>query len=287
MQTVINSSQDFLIKTHIPDTGWGYTGSAEQAYPEPTCYSLLALSYTSFQPTKTISWLAGLVNADGQLYLPQDDMPNWATSLLVITLTRLNQLPEVRAASVDWLLKWRSKHLEANTVVDLNGNLIGWPWISDTFSWVHPTSFAILALKMAGQKNHERVKEGELLLLDRVCYQGGWNFGNPAVLNQPIDPAVVDTAIALFALQDLPDAQTDVEKGLAILESDAPKFPSALSLSLSILCLNIYNRPVDKLVDLLLKRQETDGSWRQMVWWTALAVMALRAADGGENAFKI
>jgi hypothetical protein len=71
------------------------------------------------------------------------------------------------------------------------------------------------------------------------------------------------------------------------LEENLAQYPSALSLALSILCLNIYGRPTERFVDLLLARQEQDGSWRQMPWWTALAVLALQNVEGGENVFKL
>jgi hypothetical protein len=91
----------------------------------------------------------------------------------------------------------------------------------------------------------------------------------------------------LFGLQDLPEAADAIDKGLAVLEKLTPERPSALALALSILSFHLFDRPTGKLVDLLLKRQEPDGSWRQMVWWTSLAALALQAVNGGKNAFKI
>ena len=287
LHTAIQLAQNFLIQSRLPDAGWGYYAGIPQAYPEPTCYSLLALSDTAFSPTTPLDWLASLVNPAGQLYLPNDDSPNWATSLLVIALSRLNQLPAVQQASVNWLLAWKSNYIDTSYMGGLNGSLIGWSWISDTFSWVEPTSYAVLALKLAGQGRHERVKEAETLLFDRMCQPGGWNFGNPLVLGRPIEPSLPETAIALFALQDLPEAAGAIEKGLALLEQDTPRFPSALSLALTILCLDVFDRPTDRYVELLLARQEADGSWRQGVWWTALAVLALKAAAGDENVFQL
>jgi hypothetical protein len=287
MTDAIKMAQDFLINSHISGTGWGYAALNPLAYPEPTCYSLLALDGTIFSPTETLTWLAGLVQDNGQLLLPGDDMPNWATSLLTITLTRLDQLPEVRKASINWLLEWKSRTLENTVFVQLDPTLIGWPWISDTFSWVQPTSFGALALKLSGLNMHERVKDAEALLLDRMCRQGGWNYGNPVVLGSELPPEVVDTAIALFGLQDLPEASDAIEKGLAVLEELTPERPSALALALSILCFHLFDRPTGKFVDFLLKRQEPDGSWRQMIWWTSLAALALQAVNGGKNIFKI
>lgn len=287
MQGAIQDAQNFLLRSQIPGSGWGYHSDSSQAFPEPTCYSLLALTDTSFSQTAPLNWLSGLVNSEGQLFLPHDDSPNWGTSHLIIALSRLDLLPEVRQASIAWLLEWKSQYVESTEVVTLDGTLIGWPWISDTFSWVQPTSYAVFALKLAGLKRHERVKEAEALLFDRMCSGGGWNFGNPIILGRPIDPSLSDTAIALFALQDVPDAVDEIEKGLTVLEEELPKYPTALALSLGILCLQLYNRRIEQYLDLLLSRQEPDGSWRQMAWWTALSVLALQAAEGGNNVFKL
>lgn len=287
MKDEIKSAQDFLLRSQLPGTGWGYSNNSPEAYPEPTCYSLLALADTSFSPTDSLTWLSSLVSSDGKLYLPNDNMPNWATSPLIITLIRLNQLPEVRTSSVNWLLEWKSLTGDSTGVALLDGSLVGWSWISDTFSWVEPTSYAVLALKFAGLKTHARVKEGEAVVFDRMCVRGGWNFGNPVVFGKELDPSAVDTALALFALQDLPDPDNKIDMSLNVLEQRTIRFPSALSLALTILCLNIYNRPIDQFVDLLLTRQESDGSWKQMNWWTALAALALQAVDGGENVFRL
>ena len=287
MQDAMQAAQNFLIQSQIPGSGWGYRSDSPQAFPEPTCYSLLALANTSYPQDEPLGWLAGLVNEKGQLYLSNDDSPNWGTSHLIITLSRLNLLLNVRRVSTEWLLDWKSQYIETTEVVTLDGTLIGWPWISDTFSWVQPTSYAVLALKMVGLREHARVKEAEALLFDRICPGGGWNFGNPIILDRPIDPSLSETAIALFALQDVPEAATAIEDGLTILESELPNYPTALALSLGILCLHLFGRSVDRYVELLLARQEADGSWRQMAWWTALSVLALQAAQGGKNVFKL
>jgi hypothetical protein len=85
----------------------------------------------------------------------------------------------------------------------------------------------------------------------------------------------------------LPEAAEAIERGLRFLERDTPRFPSTLSLALTILCLELFDRPTEQFVELLLARQEQDGSWRQSVWWTALAVLALRTVAGDENVFQL
>jgi hypothetical protein len=287
MGNPIQQAQDFLIKSYLRGMGWGYMANSQQAFPEPTCYSLMALDGTSFSPEESLIWLAGLVQENGQLFLPGDDMPNWVTSILIITLTRLDRLLEIRDVSLNWLIEWKSRTLDDSSDVPVDTTLVGWSWISNTFSWVQPTSLGALALKLSGLGTHERVKEAEVLILDRMCYQGGWNFGNPAILDTPLPPAVVDTAVALFALQDVPRAADAVEISLSVLERLALERPSAFALALSVLCLNIYNRPLGNFIDLLRERQESDGSWRQSILWTALATLALQVESGGKNVFKI
>ena len=287
MQAAIQLGQDFLRKSQAAEPGWGYFARSEQAFPEPTCYSLLALADTNFDPVPSIDWLSSLVNSEGQLFLPNDDLPNWSTAHLIITLSRLGLRSDIIHRSVAWLLDWESKFAEDSEIIPLDASLIGWSWISDTFSWVQPTSYAVLALKLTGNKTHARVKEAETLLFDRTCDQGGWNFGNRQVFDHRISPTVFDTAVALLALQDLPDDTGAIEQSLTYLEQAALRLPSALSLAMTILCLNVYGRSIENYIDALVDRQAVDGSWRQMVWWTALAVLALQAADGGENVFQL
>ncbi|MCS6803553.1 MAG: terpene cyclase/mutase family protein [Acidobacteriota bacterium] len=189
--------------------------------------------------------------------------------------------------SVQWLLSWYGNTSPPREVVTLNGQLRGWPWISDTFSWVEPTSYAVLALKLAGYRTHWRVREAEELLLDRACEAGGWNYGNRIVLGRGLMPFPVPTAMAVLALQDAPSARQRVEQALAFLQREVSQHPSTLSLALSIHCFHIFNWPMQEFVNRLAQRQSADGSWRQSVHLTALATLALQCATGGFNAFKL
>ena len=70
----------------------------------------------------------------------------------------------------------------------------------------------------------ERAREAETLLLYRSCIQGGWNFGSPIVLDQVIDPVVVDIAIAQFALQNVRKAANETDRGACCHRKGSPKF---------------------------------------------------------------
>lgn len=145
----------------------------------------------------------------------------------------------------------------ANTQQD--NSLQGWSWIDATFSWVEPTCWGMLAARKAGQLNSSllaaaraRVTEAERLLIDRSCQPGGWNFGNAVVMRQDLRPYVPTTALGLLAMQPRRDADA-VVRALATLESIWPTEISATALGLSLICLDVYDRPTDKITAALIE----------------------------------
>jgi len=253
-----------------------------------------------------LGWLQSRLNDKGALTLEGDTEPHWTTSLFVLTLTRLGLNDECRRQndelkttslsvhhssfithrSVEWLLTWEGRPVTPQKEIAVDSTLIGWPWISGTFSWVEPTSYALLALKMCGLKP-PRVAVAEALLVDRVCQDGGWNYGNHTALGAPLVAYVPTSALAALALQDVAAAGEVVNRGLAFLDRELKSHQSALSLALTILCFDVFGRSKGDLAQALCRRQEPDGSWRQQIHVTALAVLALQAVAGGKNVFKL
>lgn len=283
------SAADFLLKAGSPNGGWPYRPGIQPS-PEPTCLSLMALANhreAGAAREAAIRWLESRQNSDGALTLIGDNQPHWSTSLLVIALMRLGSRSDLRDKAVTWLLAWKGERVAPAKEITLDGALQGWPWASGTFSWVEPTSYALLALKLAGHGRHPRVSEAEKMLLDRVCQDGGWNYGNPVVYGAAFQGFPSTTALAALALQDSAAARPTVERGLAFLERGMQSHQSALTLALAILCFQVFSKPTAVLVTALKLRQESDGSWRQQVHLTALAGLALQAADGGANVFAL
>jgi hypothetical protein len=280
---------DFLLKANDAKGGWPYRPGISPS-PEPTCLSLLALAGASEAAAArdaAIRWLESRMNSAGALTLAGDDQPHWCTSLMVIALARLGVRDDLRDKAVQWLLAWKGRQAPPNKENTLDGSLQGWPWAAGTFSWVEPTSYALLALKLTGHGRHPRVAEAERLLLDRVCEDGGWNYGNRRVYDASLPAFLPTTALAAMALQDVEAARPVVERGLAFLEKILREQQSAMSLAFAILCFQIFSKPAGPLVEALKSRQAGDGSWRQEVHLTALASLALQAARGGTNVFAL
>ncbi|MGL4421359.1 MAG: DUF362 domain-containing protein, partial [Gemmataceae bacterium] len=96
---------------------------------------------------------------------------------------------------------------------DINVSLMGWPWAEGTFSWVEPTSWACLSLRLAGRGETPRVQEGLRLLLDRAFTSGGANYGNRMILGKSTEPIPGPSAMMLLALQGVDDPRVDAALG--------------------------------------------------------------------------
>ena len=132
----------------------------------------------------------------------------------------------------------------------------------DTFSWVEPTSWCLVALKKAARLDPRfqkdaaaRISEGEQLLFDRSCESGGWNFGNANAFGTNLPAHIPTSAIGLLALQDKAGHPV-VAKALAFVEQHWHQERSGMALALSILCLKIHGRATSALEDALAQQWE-------------------------------
>lgn len=201
---------ELLRNTVSPDGGWGYRAD-QPAHLEPTCLALLA---------GTESGLAALeqhAGGDGSYRLARGrPQAVWPTALVLFTKVKLGRPSQELKPIVDKLLTIEGKvvRLDNSDAGDIDAGLLGWPWASDTFSWVEPTAWACLALRAAGLGNHSRVQEGLRLLLDRAFDHGGANYGSRVILGKQTEAIPGPTAILLLALQGVKDQpRIDAAKG--------------------------------------------------------------------------
>ena len=241
MTDIPNQLRQFLLAGRNADGGWAYfPGKATRL--EPTCWALMALPETD--PDVLRRWpLAGDLlreRAGGD--------PNFGfhANALLALVARGIEHEAGNARLVKGLEQVKGIALGRSEINRQDNSLQGWSWIPNTFSWVEPTGWALLALKKwarasGGAIDSDRVAVAERLLADRACVQGGWNYGNSNMLGQDLRPYVPTTAVALLSLQD---KRTDsvVTRSVDYLQGAASSEHSSIALSLAILALRTFQR---------------------------------------------
>lgn len=283
-----------LLTEAMPE-GWGYyAGRAPRI--EPTSWALLALgegwvgdgSWADFARPRW-AFLASRQTTGGLLSDTEASLANLASNGLasLVCARHASNLshPDLGARINAGIVALKGARL---TEVDArqNNQLQAWPWVQDTFSWVEPTAWCLLALKRVpaasrSQAAAARIAEGNAVLENRMCVDGGWNYGNASTLGQDLRAYVPTTAAALMALLDR--AQTPVvRQSLLWLSHDRASEPGTPTLALARLALGLHGQPSDDLDDLLSERvqvSERDGHVQAI----AMALYALTlGAHGGE-----
>jgi hypothetical protein len=279
------------------DGGWGAV-RGKGSNTESTAFAVMALESTQRKDLTSrvqlgLNWLSRHQNGDGSWRL-NDVTPSgsWSTAAAMLCLSSFSwqRSRAVKAAqwaliqegnSLGWLgslILWFTGQKDINKI---NMDLKGWPWASGSFSWVEPTSYFLIGLKrlrpvLDGTNVKDRIRQGELMIYDRVCEEGGWNYGNSKVYGEALWPYPDITALALIALQDHPDAQAN-RKSLETLEKALNNTGSGLALSWSIICFKLYGRNISEWRQRLVESFEKTaflGETKTL----ALAVLALADA---------
>ncbi|MBX7105310.1 MAG: DUF362 domain-containing protein [Gemmataceae bacterium] len=197
-----------LLDLALPEGGWGYT-PGQRAHLEPTCLALLALHGRPEAAEVVARGRSARENyrqADGSYRLAggREEFV-WGTSLALVTLIDEGADDARIKKSASFLLGVRGKpgqeDADTDRCFDIDVKLVGWPWAEGTFSWVEPTAWACIALSMAGQGEHPRVRQGLDLLRDRAFDRGGANYGNKIVLSTETEPIPGPSAVLLWAMQ--------------------------------------------------------------------------------------
>ena len=300
---MIKAAVNLLVAGQNPDGGWGWT---KGRISTTECSSLALLALASLNDDahsaairRGLNWLIRRQNIEGSWSLNESiAFPSWATAMAILAL---NIWPEYQAQVVKagkWVLRQEGSKpgLVANLLVTLsfrkkpvilNEELIGWPWMAGTFSWVEPTSYFLVALKrikrqLANTNVDERIEHGESMIYDRMCADGGWNYGNSVVYGEKLWPYADITAIALIALQNHREAMEN-RLSLAALQKMLKKVYSGLALSWSAICYEIYGQDAADLRKLLIRGFETTGFLGES---KSLALYIL-ALTGGAKYFRI
>lgn len=292
---MIDVAIDLLLIAQNEDGGWGSV-KGKRSNTESTSFALMALKSLhgkafDRQMTAGLKWLVRYQRDDGSWSLNDETskQSSWTTPLAVLALLSFPDQTQRISMAVKWILGeegmkpgWLASLLFrvslGRKTVELDPYLTGWSWTPGAFSWVEPTSYCLMALKkskpLVGETNVEaRIQQGEALLYDRMCENGGWNYGNSKVLGEALWPYPDVTAVALIALQDRVTKDAN-RRSLLALQDMMREAAFGISLGWGILCFKLYGEDVREWGKVLLANfQKTSflGETKAL----ALAVLAL------------
>ena len=237
---------DTIIEDLCQTPRCGYQPAARPA-TEPTALSAIALASHGKNAAawKATEWLAASQAEDGSLGVREGETtPCWPTSLAILAWIAVDADRYAKQITVatDWTLSTQGKRIEPTEDIGHDTQLIAWPWVDGTHSWVEPTALHVLSLKATGHDSHPRTREAITLLVDRQLPSGGCNYGNTEVLGQALLPHVQPTGLAMLALADEPDRSGRIEPSLNYLTNSLSAKTTAASLCWGLLGLSAHDR---------------------------------------------
>lgn len=232
-----------------PHKGWAYA-QAGPVSPEPTALCALALTNAGRAPSlvdSALHTLTALQNESGAVpATPDAPHAGWPTAFALLAWTRCDAAGEgafdaPSSKAVTHLLESRGRTVAVDPrLFDHDGTIPGWPWVQGAGAWIEPTAYAVLALKFRGLSDHERVRDGVRMILDRALPDGGWNYGNRRVIDHILSPFPAPTGIALTALAGEPRDE-HVERAIAYLHTTLQRVRTPLSLGWGIIGLRAWD----------------------------------------------
>jgi hypothetical protein len=226
--------------------------------------------------------LAAGQKQDGRVCIsPEHPEAFWPTPLAILAWNGSPAHREALSRAVRFLQDTTGIHFEKDpkAPVTHDTSIRGWPWIAKTHSMVEPTALSLIALRIAGNGETGRTREGTRMLMDRQLPAGGWNYGNTLVYGQELYPQPENTGLALSALAGTVVRQ-DVLRSLEYLESRIVRLRAPLSLGWGLLGLGAWGARPEKARSWVLesfKLQEKFGPYDT----TLLSLLLLVFLAGG------
>jgi squalene cyclase len=286
-------ARHFLLQSQNADGGWGYRVQAQSmSYVEPTAAVILALDDPPAR-NRARDFLLRLQQKDGGWGIAaMDSESGWMTAWAVSALAQFSEAREAVARGAVWLLGTDAFNITDEKprqgvlgVFKIDSALRGFPWQRGDTSWVHPTALAISALVAADQRDHARVREGIAYLFDRAVEGGGWNVGNPWMIDKQIPATIQDTAVALRALRAAKaPGDPRIDAGIRFLSGALASAQTPVELAWGIYALKDWKLETgnwelesENWLARLNALQSADGGWSGNPFITAIATLAQKA----------
>ena len=298
---MLEQAVKLLVSAQNGDGGWGAL-AGRQSNTENTALSSLALRSAGVDGARVdqaTRWLVKRQLADGSWpFNDHTKEPSWATALAIVALRDAVEQRERVIKAGHWLLERAGSApgllarlflfvTGRKRVVRLNQDLVGWPWTTGNFSWVEPTCYSMIALTKLKQQLpadavQERLGQAELMIYDRMCEGGGWNYGNAEVYDEKLWPYPDTTALALIATQNHRERKEN-QASLRLLNEMALNADSGLALSWAAICLALYGQDGAALKSSLAQR----FAKTQFLGETKVLALTILALGDGARHFQV
>lgn len=286
---------------------WPYLPNNKESL-ESTCWCAVACRQNAKLSQRTISRLLELQNSDGGWSEEQGSKSDWATATALLAMSILQRNKDVTNGTASETI---AKALERGfqCLVGLRTDMMsdfgrvcmmvvqgpdfdyprGWPWEPDTYNWIEPTAYALLAIKSAKLHNDKRykkaVEQAQLYMLQKTCKPAGWNFGAPRTLGTDWPPTPPPTALAVISLQDVKDEKVDAATE-CLKNMSGPAVDTTLADALRMLARDTRGEDMSKSVNSFVDRYRKRDHEGENLLSLAAAVIVSRLPHDG-NPFKL
>ncbi len=277
-------AEQFLIDSQNSDGGWGYRVRG-MSYVEPTAAVMLALRGLDEASRKRArDLLLSLQHSDGGWGIAEiDHESGWMTAWALLAMADDVEARDAVARGAAWLVRTENfrvidpgLRVQVQKAFRIDSTLRGWPWQPGDAAWVHPTALSVLALAAIGKR--EDARAGIEYLFDRAVSSGGWNIGNPWMIDKPIPPTIQDTAIALRAIRAMDAAdRAQIPPAILFLRDALSRAKTSSELAWGVYGLRDWGLETKDWLAQLNSLQGADGSWNGNPFSTAIAILAQRS----------
>jgi hypothetical protein len=180
---------------------------------------------------------------DGRVWVHREHSESyWPTALAILAWQDSPMSRAAQGQAIRFLLETTGVHRprRSDDLASHDPLIKGWPWVGGTHSWIEPTALSVLALKLAGYGQHDRVHEATSMMLDRQLPHGGWNYGNTLVFGRELHPMPEGTGAALTGLAGAV-AQDRVSRSLDYLQGEVDRLRTPISLGWALLGLAAWD----------------------------------------------
>lgn len=285
---------------------WPYLPGREAAL-EPSVWAAIACRNNSNLRQAFLAGVLSLQNADGGWSSYQGaSRSDWTTGVVLLGLRIISspeQDPKISDAfkrGIEFLIDNRADHYSGIVKAAYllwkgprYSYARGWPWTPETFDWIEPTAYVVLALhgsQYAKGKLADALSDAQDFLLESYCYPGGWDCADRTPVERKAAdaregphfpyPYPSNTGLALLALQSQKTGPV-IEKGLEYLTGPDPDRQSVLGLAWSAVVLHAFDRPIDKPMAKLMTMKKEDGTFGSETMTNALVSIALALTSEG------